>query len=490
VEGDQERSVVISGEQDQNDPCLYSPTMAKAKKATSKADVADAPEITRKRKPRARANGEGTIYERTRTRRSAGGKAVTTVVYVAELAYTDPQTHLLSRLSAQRATRAEALRELQRFRAQAADRTAAPVPREQRTVGEAFAAYFEDVALRVDPITVSTYRTIVEGHVLPTFRARRANSIVRSDVVRWMTDLRAEGVGDRTLQVAYQRLKAVVGPYVAMLPPADHPFPPRGGPKVSETEVKFWTEDDLRAFVAGVRGDPHEALYLLALTGGLRQSELLGLRWGDLDLKHGIVRVARSRSRATRTIKEPKSLAGRREVHIPPLILSAFERHREAQRKRKRPVERDDAIFTGPSGRTLSASAAYHGLQRVIERLNLPRVSFHSTRHTAATIMLHRGINLKVVQAVLGHADPALILRRYGHVIPGAQAMAASAMGDVLTGAAQVRSGSAVGEPGEMDVVEEPSPTRSRRPTNKATRAQKTTQKAGKTKKNRASARS
>ena len=90
-------------------------------------------------------------------------------------------------------------------------------------------------------------------------------------------------------------------------------------------------------------------------------------------------------------------------------------------------------MFTGPSGGALSTPAAYHALQRIIEHLGLPRISFHALRHTAATLMLEGGVNVKTVQAVIGHADPTLLLNRYGHVIPGAQAAAAAAMEAVMT---------------------------------------------------------
>lgn len=142
-----------------------------------------------------------------------------------------------------------------------------------------------------------------------------------------------------------------------------------------------------------------------------------------------VVRVARSRSRdAGRATKSPKTAAGRRDVHRSPQAVAALDRHRENQQQRGHRVERDHPIFTGPSGGALSAPAAYHALQRVIERLGLPRISFHALRHTAATLMLEGGVTVRTVQAVLGHTDPTLLLKRYGHVIPGAQAAAAAAV--------------------------------------------------------------
>lgn len=338
------------------------------------------------------------------------------------------------RLTAQRSTASEARRALSTLRLQAQDASRPPRSRDSRTVAEAMTAYLDDAALRVGATAVATYRTIIYGHVIRTLGNRRANSIKHSDVVRWMTDLRDGGVGDRTIQVAYQRLKSVITPDVSYMRPENYPFPSRGGPRVADPDVAFWGAEEVQRFAAGVVGDPHEALLVLVLTTGLRQGEALGLVWGDFDTTRGIVRVARSRLRdAGRATKSSKTSAGRRDLHLPPQALAALDRHREKQCGRGHGVEREDPMFTGPSGDALSAPAAYHALQRVIERLGLPRISFHALRHTAATLMLEGGVDVKTVQAVLGHADPTLLLKRYGHVIPGAQAAAAAAMAAVMT---------------------------------------------------------
>ena len=376
------------------------------------------------RKTRVRANGEGSVYERIRNG---------TTVYVAEVVWTDPRTMVARRLTAQRSSASEARRALNTLRLQAQDAARPPRPRDARTVSEAMEAYLSEAALRIGATAVATYRTIIEGHIIAPLGNRRANSITRAEIVRWMTDLRDAGVGDRTIQVAYQRLKSVISPDVAYMRPEEHPFPARGGPRVAEPEVAFWAADDVRRFVTGIEDDPHEGLLLLVLSTGIRQGEALGLMWGDFETTRGIVRVARSRLRDDgRATKAPKTAAGRRDVHLPPQALDALDRHRERQLGRGHGIDRDDPMFTGPSGRALSAPAAYHALQRAIERLGLPRISFHALRHTAATLMLEGGVNVKTVQAVLGHADPTLLLKRYGHVLPGAQAAAAAAMAAVM----------------------------------------------------------
>ena len=378
-------------------------------------------------KRRTRTNGEGSIFASQKKLKS--GKV--TRFWVAELEYLD-RDRVTRRLKAQRPTQAEATRALHELRLRALDESRPAVTYDHRLVSEAVQTSLADTTLRIDAASVDTYRGILERHLLPHLGRRRADSIRRPDVVSWIATLRETGVGDRTIQVAYQRAKAILTPYVAHVSPAEHPFPLRGGPRVGEPEVQAWSPDHMRSFVLGVEGQPHAAALLLGLCCGLRQSEVRGLRWGDVDLANGNVRIVRSLSRATRAVKAPKTSSSMRTVRLADDALRALRHHEEAQREAGLGTGPVDAVFATSRRGVVSAPALYHGLQREAKRLGLPQISFHALRHTFATAALASGANPKAVQAVLGHADPALLLRRYGHVIPGAESEVADRISTLL----------------------------------------------------------
>lgn len=366
--------------------------------------------------------------------------------WIAEIEYLDSEK-IVRRRRAQRPTQAEATKALHQLKLEVSDLSRPRIPREDRLVSEAVEAYLADTALRVDASSLATYRGIVDRHLLPTLGRRRADSLRRHDIVAWISSLRESGVGDRTIQVAYQRAKAIIGPHVAHVPPVEHPFPVRGGPRVVETEIPVWSSEHMRTFVLDIEGRPHAAALLLGLTVGLRQSEVRGLRWGDVDLTTGAIRIVRSLSRATRTIKAPKTASGTRAVRLPPVALRALLAHQKEQQAIGVGISPSDPIFASTRrGGVLSAPALYHALQRESVRLGIPKISFHALRHSFATAALASGANPKDVQAVLGHADPAMLMRRYGHAIPGAEAEVADRLAALLESS---RAGEHAGEPGD-----------------------------------------
>jgi len=146
-------------------------------------------------------------------------------------------------------------------------------------------------------------------------------------------------------------------------------------------------------------------------------------------------------------------------------------RHRERQVERGLPVGMHDFVLaTSRRGGVLSAPALYHGLQREIARLDLPEISFHALRHSYATALLSAGANPKVVKHVLGRADPTLLLRRYGHVIPGAEAETAARLPEMLGNPSGSRSGNQK-TPGTQKA---PKSSRGRGPRKPASRPPKT----------------
>jgi integrase len=222
---------------------------------------------------------------------------------------------------------------------------------------------------------------------------------------------------------------------------ADLVDPPRTQPH----EMMTLSRDQARALLAAAEGDRLEALYILAVTTGMRQGELLGLRWRDIHLAVGSVQI-RGSMQATKSglkIAETKTTGSRRQVLLSTQPREALRRHRIRQtEERLRMGEAwadNDLVFCNQVGRPVAAgNLTKRSFEPLLKRAGLPRIRFHDLRHTSATLLLGEGIHPKIVSEMLGHSKIGTTLDLYSHVTPTMQQQAADAFDSILTGTANV----------------------------------------------------
>jgi len=376
-------------------------------------------------KTRVRANREGTIYERTRTVKGREYR-----LYIAEITWTDEHDRV-RRLRAERAKREDAVQELHRMRDQvrAGRVPAADVAR--RTVGDIMERWLADAERRrLRPATLRSYRQVVSQHIIPRICNVRATALTRGHITAWLDDLAADGVGQRSAALAYVVAKSALAHHV-VADPHDHPFPRRGGPRSEKRSMTVWSEEEVRRFLRAAKDDRYYALFLLALSTGMRQGEMLGLRWGDVHAEH--ITIRGSLDPRTRQIAATKTAGSRRRVEIGAEIAQALDEHRTRMRAEGHRVGRDDLVFVTEAGTAVHASNLYRrAFAPLMEAARVAVIRFHDLRHTAATIMLARGVNVKVVSERLGHSSIRLTLDTYSHVLPTMQRSAVEATADLF----------------------------------------------------------
>jgi integrase len=209
-------------------------------------------------------------------------------------------------------------------------------------------------------------------------------------------------------------------------------------PRVPRREVHPLSPEQARVFLAVIAGDRFEALYLLALGCGLRQGEILGLAWSDLDLEAGTVRVraALQRVEGSFALVEPKSSTSRRIVALPAIVRTGLLAHRARQTHegpgREVADEFADLVFTTTVGTPIDGISVTRRFQRILRRAGLPHQRFHDLRHACASLLLSQGVPARVVMETLGHSQISLTLNTYSHVIPALGREAAERMDAVL----------------------------------------------------------
>jgi integrase len=304
------------------------------------------------------------------------------------------------------------------------------------------------------PKTVVGYETNVRRHIVPRLGEVALARLARADVQRLVNELAAAGLAARTVRYAHATLRAALTDAVDDGLVAANVAARVKLPAIAKQEARALTEEQVGLLLAAVRGHRLEALYALVLALGPREGELCGLRWRDVDLARGRLTIAEQIYRAdgrlhTRPTKGHRS----RPLVLPPVIVEALRRHRERQAEERLLAddrwEEHGLAFPSGRGTPLQPRNLLRHFQETIARINtrreeearragvappapLPRWTFHELRHTAASLMLARGVPLKVVQEILGHRQLSLTADTYSHLYDSAREDAAARMDELL----------------------------------------------------------
>ncbi|MDP9472844.1 MAG: tyrosine-type recombinase/integrase, partial [Chloroflexota bacterium] len=175
------------------------------------------------------------------------------------------------------------------------------------------------------------------------------------------------------------------------------------------------------------------------LTTGMRQGELLGLRWEDVSLDEGklVVRRALQRQRSAGLVfVQPKTGRSRRTILLSQRAVTALRHHRKLQLQTRLAASNEwqdqGLVFANATGGPLDPSWQTATFKETLAKADLPSLRFHDLRHTAATLLLGQGVHPKVVSEMLGHTTITLTLDTYSHLVPVLHAQAAAAMDAVL----------------------------------------------------------
>lgn len=224
-------------------------------------------------------------------------------------------------------------------------------------------------------------------------------------------------------------------------------------PKPPKPHAECWTEAEMQTVLGGVSGTSCELVGLIGFSTGMRISEILALRWRDMELPASggctitVAGIVDETSNKPLTLKPyGKTSHARRTVSGGPSLADALRRHRREQAERRLTLGAawadNDLVLCGCGGEILrpsSVSREFSKIVRALEKLGtLParKTSFHTTRHTHATLLLRAGVPVHVVSKRLGHATIQITLDYYGHVIPSDDASAATTFDRIIAASA------------------------------------------------------
>ena len=288
-----------------------------------------------------------------------------------------------------------------------------------------------------------TYHGYIENHIKPQLGKIPLNDLTTLHLQQFYKKLLAEGRVERieaqkqpkelsakTVRNIHQIISSALKLAIEQRLIARNPADGCALPKAERKEMQTLPVEQLASFLREAKDSGVFALYYIDLTTGLRRGELLGLKWSDIDLKKGDLRVRRQIGRIDGKIME-MPLKTKNAYRTLPLSADAIDVLMQQRRK----TGNSEWVFPSPTGGPMSPDSVLHMLHRVLKRAGLPKVRFHDLRHTFATLALQNGVDIKTVSGMLGHFSAGFPLDTYAHVTTSAKREAAKTMGNILSGA-------------------------------------------------------
>lgn len=307
------------------------------------------------------------------------------------------------------------------------------------TVGDYLERWLKDVEGTVRRSTFERYEYAIHPHIAPALGRLKLKDLTPAHLRSFYRDRLDSGRAPATVHklhvVLHKSLKAAV---------ADGLIPRNAAsglklPRITREEIDPLTEEQARLLLETVRGDRLEALYVLALHTGMRQGELLALKWDDVDLERGVLRVRRTLTHANKAfvLGEPKTKNSRRTIRLTSGAVSALRAHLSRQLREIEEMgslyQPGGLIFATETGTLINPSNLRNrSFKPLLKRAGLPPCRFHDLRHTCATLLLGRDVNAKVVSEMLGHSSISITLDIYSHLLPDMQEKAAQALEEAL----------------------------------------------------------
>ncbi|EAO9488579.1 tyrosine-type recombinase/integrase [Brevibacillus invocatus] len=210
-------------------------------------------------------------------------------------------------------------------------------------------------------------------------------------------------------------------------------------PNLSRKEMQAWNLDQAVSFLKMAEESDLSIAFLLAVTTGMRQGEILGLRWKDIDFEEGVLYVRQTLSHDGKHLnQETKTKASARTISLTDKTVTELSKLKKRRAKEKLAAGKDyldlNFVVCTKSGTPVHPRNLLRVFYNLLKKAKVPAIRFHDIRHTVATLMLQKSINPKIVKEIIGHSDIRVTFDTYSHVLPSVHKETAKQFGDMLFG--------------------------------------------------------
>ena len=309
------------------------------------------------------------------------------------------------------------------------------------TLGEWFERWFKDYAeVTLRPSTVRGYRRYAKQinrslgekqiGLITTQQIQRMYNKLKRDGRERAREKFGDGLSDSSVRSIHMLLHEVMEAAVQARLIAKNPTAGTKIPKCNYPDKKILNESELAVFIEAIEREPlWRDFFYTEITTGLRRGEICGLKWSDLDIEKGTLKIERSISNGESgelEIGETKTEKGKRVIRLPASTLRILTERKECAL--------NDWVFPNllEPGKPMNPSTAYGKLKSILKAAGLPDIRFHDLRHTFATHALTSGVDAKTLAGILGHTNASFTLDTYTHVTGEMQKNAAEIVGGFM----------------------------------------------------------
>jgi len=313
------------------------------------------------------------------------------------------------------ATKKEASKEMQRIEKEVSNGIFLP-PKKTPVFSEVAGFWLQNKRRDVREHTYDAYESHVRNNLAPYFGPMRITEIRFETVEGFMAHENERGASvphlKKSLIILGGIMKYAIRRRLIDLNPLDVIDKPKGRSRYnSSVEIDIYRPEEIRLFLEHVEGQKYKTFFLLAVMSGVRQGELIGLKWGDLDWVSSQVCIRRTYQRGR--FYDPKSATSRRRIDLGPTVMNELKKW-----KLSCPNTDLDLVFPSDSGTPIDH---YNLVQRhyepALRRAGLRRIKFHGLRHSFASMLIEQGEHPKYIQTQMGHSSINVTMDIYGHLM-------------------------------------------------------------------------
>lgn len=324
-------------------------------------------------------------------------------------------------------------------------------PPEKITLGEYLERWLPTQRQPLAPSTFSSYEGNIRLHVLPYIGSIPLQRLAPEDLDELYALLLTNGrhnngggpLSAKTVRLVHAVIHKALADATRKGSMTRNVADLADPPKISSgarPKMEVWNADELRRFFELIEGHHlYTALYVKANTG-MRRGEVLGLTWRTIDFDSSRLSVTQNVTAPNYQVRvsDVKSAHSLRTIDLDARTVAVLrswrKQHLESYIATGVRVDESGFVFAKPSGGPLHPDYFSQSFERLIAKMDLPRIRLHDLRHTHATLLLKEGVPPKVVSERLGHSSVAFTMQVYQHVLPGMQADAAATFGELVFG--------------------------------------------------------